>query len=91
LYWGDVDVQGFQILSALRKTFPHTRSILMDETTLSLFGQFKVIGTETTVATPLNLTMEERKLYHYLQEHNIRLEQEHISQPYVNQILQDTF
>jgi Uncharacterized protein conserved in bacteria C-term(DUF2220) len=27
-YWGDLDVEGFQILSALRAAFPHTRSLL---------------------------------------------------------------
>lgn len=33
VYWGDLDVQGFEILSWLRTIFPQTRSILMDQDT----------------------------------------------------------
>ncbi|MBS1735598.1 MAG: hypothetical protein JSS98_03230, partial [Bacteroidetes bacterium] len=31
LYWGDIDVQGFEILSQFRTYFPQTKSILMDK------------------------------------------------------------
>lgn len=34
IYWGDVDVAGFQILSSLRARLPHAESCLMDEDTL---------------------------------------------------------
>ncbi|MEO1288623.1 MAG: DUF3322 domain-containing protein, partial [Chloroflexota bacterium] len=44
LYWGDVDVQGFQILSALRKTFPHTRSSIV-----------RLRGVATVVSVPITL------------------------------------
>ena len=33
-YWGDLDVEGFEILSRLRIRFPQTRSFLMDDSTL---------------------------------------------------------
>ena len=33
-YWGDLDVEGFEILSRLRIRFPQTRSFLMDDMTL---------------------------------------------------------
>ena len=33
-YWGDIDTDGFAILNRLRKYFPQTQSILMDEPTL---------------------------------------------------------
>lgn len=35
LYWGDLDVSGFEILSTLRQHLPHVQSCLMDEATLS--------------------------------------------------------
>jgi hypothetical protein len=31
LYWGDIDVQGFEILSQFRTYFPQTKSVLMDK------------------------------------------------------------
>src|SRR5690606_40331483 len=37
LYWGDIDVQGFEILSQLRQYFPHTQSVLMDSDTFDEF------------------------------------------------------
>lgn len=33
-YWGDIDTHGLAILDRLRHDLPHTRSLLMDETTL---------------------------------------------------------
>lgn len=33
-YWGDIDTNGLAILSQLRVYFPHTHSLLMNETTL---------------------------------------------------------
>ena len=33
-YWGDLDVEGFEILSRLRIRFPQTRSFLMDASTV---------------------------------------------------------
>ncbi|KPQ44713.1 MAG: hypothetical protein MPEBLZ_00678 [Candidatus Methanoperedens nitroreducens] len=46
-YWGDIDAQGFQILSQIRSYFPHTKSVMMDFKTLNLFQQFIVSGTPT--------------------------------------------
>lgn len=34
VYWGDIDTHGFAILDRLRASMPHTRSLLMDATTL---------------------------------------------------------
>ena len=34
IYFGDIDTHGFTILDRLRKTFPHSRSMLMDSATL---------------------------------------------------------
>jgi len=37
LYWGDLDVHGFHILSRLRRTFPHVESLMMDRDTFERF------------------------------------------------------
>ena len=36
-YWGDIDVQGFEILSQFRGYFSNAKSILMDQKTFELF------------------------------------------------------
>ena len=36
-YWGDIDVQGFEILSQFRGYFPHAKSVLMDSETFEIF------------------------------------------------------
>lgn len=76
-YWGDIDVQGFEILSQFRSYFPHAQSLLMDRTTFEeFFEQDK--GTLTNISAKLNLTEEEEQLYTILRKNNWRLEQEKI-------------
>lgn len=83
LYWGDIDVQGFEILSQFRNYFPQTRSVLMDKQTFDNFFEDDN-GTPTNISTRLNLTIEEQQLYHILKTNNWRLEQEKIPLEYVN-------
>lgn len=84
IYWGDIDAQGFQILSQIKSYFPQTISVMMDFKTLNLFQQFIVSGTPTNAAINLqNLTTEENELFDFLNEKNYRLEQEKIDQNYV--------
>ena len=86
-YWGDVDVDGFRILSLVRSHFPHTQSVLMDGKTFEHFQSFAV-NVETTASEPLeHLTEKEQTLYAQLTLQNQRLEQERIDQSYVNQSL----
>lgn len=84
LYWGDIDVQGFEILSQFRGYFPQAKSVLMDNRTFEKFFE-NDRGTLTNVSAQLNLTMEEQKLYDLLKLNNWRLEQEKIPITYVNQ------
>ena len=86
LYWGDLDAQGFEILSQFRSYFPHTRSILMDARTFEQFFE-NDSGTVSNISTPLNLTEDEQALYDRLRMNNWRLEQEKIPFEYVNQYL----
>jgi len=83
-YWGDIDAQGFEILSLFRSCFSHTKSILMDKITFEKFFENDQ-GTPTNVSTKLNLTDEEQQLYELLRVNNWRLEQEKIPFEYVNQ------
>ncbi len=84
LYWGDIDVQGFEILSQFRGYFPQTKSVLMDLVTFEKFFEHD-LGTPTNISTILNLTDSEQELYDILKTNNWRLEQEKIPFDYVNQ------
>lgn len=83
LYWGDIDVQGFEILSQFRIYFSQTKSVLMDKVTFDKFFE-NDLGTATKVARQLNLTNSEQELYDVLKTKNWRLEQEKIPFDYVN-------
>ena len=83
LYWGDIDVQGFEILSQFRTYFPQTKSVLMDKKTFDTFFE-NDNGTPTNISTKLNLTDEEQMLYDILKTNNWRLEQERIPLEHVN-------
>jgi hypothetical protein len=84
LYWGDIDVQGFEILSQFRSYFPKTKSILMDKESFDKFFEDDN-GTPTNISIRLNLTEEEQQLYNILKTNNWRLEQEKIPITYVNE------
>jgi len=83
LYWGDIDVQGFEILSQFRGYFPNTKSILMDKFTFEKYFE-KDFGTPTNIAGQLFLNEDEQHLYNLLKTNNWRLEQEKIPFDYVN-------
>lgn len=81
-YWGDLDAQGFQILSRLRAVFPHVTSMMMDQETLSTFADFCVDGTPCPPQHLPHLTPEEHALFVHLAKEGIRLEQERINHTY---------
>lgn len=83
-YWGDIDVQGFEILSQFRGYFPHSKSVLMDKQTFDKYFEYDN-GTPTNISAKLNLTNNEQDLYDILKENNWRLEQEKIPFEYVNE------
>lgn len=84
IYWGDIDAQGFEILSQFRSYFLQTKSVLMDKQTFDQFFE-NDNGTRTNISTKLNLTEEEQQLYDTLKTNNWRLEQEKIPFDYVNE------
>lgn len=88
-YYGDMDVDGFKILAQLRSHFPQTQSILMDTATYEAFADFAVTDQKPVVDAPTPLTPAETALYTRLSTEQQRLEQERISQAYVNRFLQN--
>lgn len=80
-YWGDLDAQGFQILSLLRSHYGQVKSFLMDRPTFDEFFEGDK-GTPTNVEKGLCLTPEENKMFQYLKASNQRLEQEKIPYEY---------
>ena len=82
VYWGDLDAHGFQILSQLRSIFPHVISLMMDQATFDAFSAFSVPGTPFRPQQLPNLTEAEHQIFLRLASATLRLEQEHISQPY---------
>lgn len=81
-YWGDLDAQGFQILSMIRGVFTHVSSLMMDEHTLTTFRERVREGRETKIIELPFLTFAEHALYEQLVLHNWRLEQEQIDYSY---------
>jgi hypothetical protein len=86
-YWGDIDAQGFQILSQLRSYFPQVKSLMMDFQTLKDFNNECVTGTVTNVNLLENLTEEESSVFYYVKDNNIRLEQEKITYQYAKEYI----
>lgn len=79
-YWGDLDAQGLQILNQFRTYYPTAMSFLMNQETLHLYRHLLKEGTPALTQLLLHLTEDEQSLYRFLQENNLRLEQERIPQ-----------
>ncbi len=79
-YWGDLDTEGFEILSSLRAIFPNTSSFLMDLGTLGRWRHLAVLGTGQKLGIPPHLTELEQQAYLCCRDENLRLEQERIPQ-----------
>ena len=88
-YWGDLDAHGFKILSQFRSYFPQTISVMMDEKTFKTFEEFIVSAAALNAETLPYLTQEEHSFFSYISKQKKGLEQERISQEFVNQYLQN--
>ena len=83
-YWGDLDVEGFEILAGLRSLFSSVDSLLMTPETLRQFNGHTIPGSgKTSLATHArpHLTETEGTLAESLATENRRLEQEKIPHP----------
>lgn len=89
LYWGDIDTHGFAILDRMRAHLPHTRSLLMDTSTLhahrQLWGNEEIDKRYNGELTRLHCA--EQRLFIALRDNthgsHLRLEQERISYAWV--------
>lgn len=90
IYWGDLDGQGFEILSQFRGYFAHVKSLLMDKTTFDKYFE-NDSGTPSKINVEQNLTTDEEELYQYIKANNYRLEQEKIPQNYVIEHIKSLF
>lgn len=83
VYWGDMDVEGFEILSRVRTLFPNARSALMSPATLlecfGLTGPGTGREPSSTMTPPL-LSPDEVTAFKLCLTENLRLEQERIPQ-----------
>ncbi len=80
VYWGDLDIEGFAILSSLRSFLPAAESLLMDEATLVKWRALCTLGNNAPVPVPPRLAVFESAAFQICQEENLRLEQERIPQ-----------
>ena len=83
LYWGDIDVEGFAILSRLRDRCPQAESLFMDDVCLNRWADLVISGNGQDVLLPNHLTAGERGAWELCRANNWRLEQERIPQSYV--------
>lgn len=90
-YWGDLDVEGFEILSNLRKFKANAQSLMMDFECFDLFSKEGLVeGKDSVKKLPPNLTDDEIAMFQRLKtlpQKSNRLEQERIPQWYVNENL----
>lgn len=87
-YWGDLDIQGFQILHQMRTYYSHTRSVMMDTSTFNKFKKEGLLKGKPGTMKNLNcLNAEELQMFAFLKQHNCRLEQEKIWQVYSDNVL----
>jgi hypothetical protein len=88
-YWGDIDRDGFAILSQARGYFPYIKSLLMDEVTIDKFRELATQEKQSTRTKKAlsNLTSTESIVYDNLLNDTygkrFRLEQERIDFKYV--------
>jgi len=90
-YWGDIDKDGFAILSQARGYFKQIKSILMNEEVINLFKKFSVedLKNQNSFKRLDNLTVDEQKVYQKIEDNfygdNFRLEQERVAFDYVKE------
>lgn len=88
LYRGDIDVDGFRILSTLRNRFSQVASMFMSLDILERFSEFIVPYRSPSHNSPVNLTEAEQQAFDRCLAEGLRLEQEHLPSEFVNAAMQ---
>lgn len=79
-YLGDLDVEGFEMLSQFRTMFEQTISVSMNMETLLKHHDLTIDWDNRSRFTPSRLTESEQAAYKHLLRNGLRLEQERIPQ-----------
>jgi hypothetical protein len=89
-YWGDIDSEGFAILSDARRRCNKIVSIMMDEQVVEAFSSRMVDEPDSVDVPPVFLDEQEGRLFHKLRQGDFgkpRLEQEKLAADFVFQRL----
>ncbi|ERP95643.1 hypothetical protein Q666_05805 [Marinobacter sp. ES-1] len=89
-YWGDIDSEGFAILSDARRRCKNIESIMMDEQVVEKFTSRMVDEPNSVDAPPAYLEEQESRLFHKLRQGDFakpRLEQEKLAADFIFQRL----
>ena len=78
IYWGDLDSNGFDILSRLRAVLPTVRSLLMTPDLWARYPEAVVTDEGACQRIPDRLTVREKRAWAIGRENQARLEQERI-------------
>jgi hypothetical protein len=87
LYWGDIDIHGFHIVSRLRGCFSQLRTTMMDLHTIETWQHLLTPAKEASYEEVLMLTEREFAAYELVRGKGMLLEQERIPQWYASQQL----
>ena len=91
-YWGDMDRDGWCILSRVREKYPQVRSFLMNPELAEKYQHFMTADTGSSMEMPANLTCQEQACWKFLTcqpPQRNRLEQEKIPLSEVRSFLQE--
>jgi hypothetical protein len=88
-YWGDLDIDGFNILHNFKKMYNNVESVLMDIETVEYHQAEKIIIEPKSKNRNLSsLNENELEAFEYLAENKWRIEQEKLNQQYIHQYIQ---
>jgi hypothetical protein len=88
-YWGDLDIDGFNILHNFKKMYNNVESVLMDIETVEYHQAEKIIIEPKSKNRNLSsLNENELEAFEYLVENKWRIEQEKLNQQYIHQYIQ---
>lgn len=88
-YWGDLDIDGFNILHDFKKMYNNVESVLMDIETVQFheIEKVKIEPKNKNRNLPL-LNEKESKAFEHLASNKWRIEQEKLNQQYIYQYIQ---
>jgi hypothetical protein len=90
-YWGDIDSEGFSILSDARSKLSTITPLMMDAATVEVYQERMVAEPDSVFKEPIALTEEELDLFKGLRSEqyaNTRLEQERLPMDYVTKVIE---